>query len=105
MVLCNVSDIFACEKEIENYRQQLVVYNNTYQQLQININQINNWFTVYDQQIQQYNRSIRLNIPYDAKYGTIEELDAQAVINAKRLNELRQELEELEKTKPQDPKL
>ena len=62
------------------------------------------WFTMYDQQIQQYNRAMRLNLPYDAKYGTIEELDAQAVVNSQRISELRTEIEELEKNKPQQPR-
>jgi hypothetical protein len=74
-----------------------------YKPLCAEYDQLINWFTLYDQQVQQYNRAVRLNLPYDAKYGTIEELDAQAVINAQRLNTLRAEIKELEKTKPIEP--
>lgn len=68
------------------------------------IYQLEQWFITYDQQVQQYNRAVRLNLPYDAKYGTIEELDAQAVTNSQRISELRKQIEELEKNKPQQSK-
>ena len=55
------------------------------------------WFTdVYDAQVKQYERCQRLGLGYDNKYGTIDELDAQAVSNAKRIKELRVEIEEIE---------
>lgn len=63
--------------------------------------ELEQWFIMYDRQIQQYNRAIRLNLVYDAKYGTIEELDAQAALNSQRISELRKQIEELEKNKPQ----
>lgn len=42
---------------------------------------------VYDKQVSEYNRCIRLNIPYDNKYGTIEELDMKAM---SYINEIRE---------------
>lgn len=54
------------------------------------LSELEKWFTdVYDVQVKQYARCERLGIPYDNKYGTIEELDAQAEQNAKRIAELR----------------
>lgn len=53
------------------------------------IAEIEQWFEMYDNQVKQYNRCVRLNIPYDNKYGTIEELDKLAVKKANRLNELK----------------
>lgn len=48
------------------------------------------WFAeVYDVQVKQYDRCQRLGIEYDNKYGTIAELDEQAVTNAKRISEMR----------------
>ena len=55
---------------------------------------IQKWFELYDRQIQEYNRCARLGIEYDAKYGTLVELDAQAVFNAKRIVELKNLLNE-----------
>lgn len=51
------------------------------------------WFEMYDRQVQEYNRCVRLGLEYDAKYGTIAELDATAFANAKRISELRELLE------------
>lgn len=53
------------------------------------IKEINEWFKMYDNQVVQFNRCNRLNILYDEKYGSIEELDKKANENAKRLTELR----------------
>lgn len=53
------------------------------------INKLENWFAFYDRQVAQYHRADRLGLSYDNKYGTIEELDAQAEIKAKRMAELR----------------
>lgn len=54
------------------------------------IEEIEKWFDeVYDMQIKQANRCQRLGIAYDDKYGTIEELDAEAVVKSARLTELR----------------
>lgn len=78
-------------------------YKKTYNTLQSKLNNLIEWFTMYDQQVQQYNRAIRLNLPYDAKYGTIDELDAQATINSQQISELRKQIAELEKTKPIEP--
>lgn len=51
------------------------------------------WFELYDNQVLQYNRAIRLSIPYDEKYGSIVELDNTAVEKAARLNEVNNILE------------
>lgn len=50
---------------------------------------LENWFTMYDNQIKQYQRCSRLNLSYDNKYGTIEELDEQAALKAARISEIR----------------
>ena len=88
-------------KQQELYIEQLDNYHTQLEPLQIELRYLEQWFVMYDQQVQQYNRAIRLNLPYDAKYGTIEELDAQAVTNSQRISELRKQIEELEKNKPQ----
>ena len=48
------------------------------------------WMTdVYDMQVKQYQRCVRLGIPYDCKYGTIIELDALAKEKSQRIKEIR----------------
>ena len=55
--------------------------------------ELEHWFSdVYDVQVKQYARCVRLGLSYDNKYGTIEELDEQAEQNAKRIAELRQKV-------------
>lgn len=55
------------------------------------LSELEHWFSdVYDAQVKQYARCMRLGLPYDNKYGTIEELDEQAEQNAKRIAELRE---------------
>lgn len=57
------------------------------------IEEITRWFDeVYDMQIKQAERCKRLGIPYDNKYGTVDELDAAAVGKSARLSELRDSL-------------
>lgn len=57
--------------------------------LNAELRQINEWFTnVYDNQIKQSQRCARLGIEYDNKYGTIEELDAEAEVKALRIREI-----------------
>lgn len=93
------------EMRFEYYDGELErnTYYNTLHTLQAELTELNDWFSnVYDIQVQQYNRSARLNLPYDAKYGTIEELDALATKNSIRIRELRIEIAELEKTKPNE---
>ena len=68
--------------------------------LQQELLQLEEWFMTYDMQVLQYNRSVRLNTPYDDKYGTIEELDTQAALNSQRISELRKQIEEAKKNKP-----
>lgn len=55
----------------------------------VEIREIETWFSEYDNQVKQYERCVRLSLPYDNKLGSIEELDNQAVIKAQRLSELR----------------
>ena len=50
------------------------------------LNELDQWFTWYDQQVIQYQRSTRLGLEFDKN---IDELDAQAVANAARIKELR----------------
>lgn len=50
------------------------------------IGKLDKWFTYYDNQINQYNRGLRLGINYDKD---IKALDEKAVINQKRISELR----------------
>ena len=52
--------------------------------------ELKKWFIdIYDVQVKQYERCQRLGLPYDNKYGTIDELDEKANLNAARINELR----------------
>lgn len=90
-------EYFEETKEQDIYNEQIVQYYTQLDPLRSELAVLNKWFEEYDIQIQQYNRAIRLNLPYDAKYGTIEELDAQAIINSQRISELRKQIEELEK--------
>lgn len=53
------------------------------------IHEIESWFSFYDMQVAQYHRAQRLGLPYDNRYGTVDELDAQAEIKAQRIAELR----------------
>lgn len=54
------------------------------------LDEIETWFSsVYDMQMKQYERCVRLGIAFTSKYGTVEELDAQAVEKAARIKELR----------------
>lgn len=61
------------------------------------IQELNDWFTSYDLQISKYLRCQRLGEEYKSKYGTIEELDAQAKINAAEINRLKTEIIKLKK--------
>lgn len=49
---------------------------------------LDKWFNTYDNQVKQYERCTRLGIAYDNKYGTIQELDNQAVEKSARMSEL-----------------
>ena len=61
------------------------------------IQELNDWFTSYDLQVSKYLRCQRLGEEYKSKYGTIEELDAQAKINAAEINRLKTEIIKLKK--------
>lgn len=62
----------------------------TKQNAQKELNELTSWFNdVYDTQVKQYERCKRLGITYDNKYGSIGELDVQALQNAERINELK----------------
>ncbi|MGN1077748.1 MAG: hypothetical protein ACI4ST_04470, partial [Candidatus Gallimonas sp.] len=44
------------------------------------LDELETWFSsVYDMQIRQSERCVRLGIAFTSQYGTVEELDAQAV--------------------------
>lgn len=52
--------------------------------------ELEKWFTdIYDNQIRQAERCERLGVAYDKKYGSVAELDMQAVMKAERITELR----------------
>lgn len=51
------------------------------------LNDLIYWFTEYDLQVSQYNRCQRLGVEFDKD---IKELDDLAVVNAKRIKELRE---------------
>ena len=61
------------------------------------IQELNAWFESYDLQVSKYLRCQRLGEEYKSKYGTIEELDAQAKINAAEINRLKTEIIKLKK--------
>ena len=46
-------------------------------------------FEVYDMQVKQYQRCVRLGQAYDCKYGTIIELDSIAEQKVRRINEIK----------------
>lgn len=48
------------------------------------------WFDWYDQQCMQYQRSQRMGVSWE---GDIDSLDALAVIKARRINEIRNQLD------------
>ena len=61
---------------------------------------IDNWFKLYDIQASQYQRAVRLGLSdfdlliNDISYESIEDMDADAIKYAKRIKELRNEMEE-----------
>ena len=61
---------------------------------------IDNWFKLYDIQASQYQRAVRLGLSdfdlhiNDISYKSIEDMDADAIKCAKRIKELRNEMEE-----------
>lgn len=52
---------------------------------------LDEWFSWYDEQCIQYQRALRLGTSFNR---SIDELDAQAVENAKRITEIRKYLEQ-----------
>lgn len=55
--------------------------------LENELNSLYSWFEKYDNQVKQYERCKRLGTEFDKD---INELDAQATINQKRISEIRQ---------------
>lgn len=52
---------------------------------------LESWMTnVYDMQVKQYQRCVRLGIPYDCKNGSVTDLDFLAKEKAQRIKEIRQ---------------
>lgn len=71
------------------FQIQKIIVSET-QQLNQELADLQEWFiTVYDNQVKQYERAIRLGTVYDEKYGTIEELDTLAAQKAARITEIR----------------
>lgn len=54
--------------------------------LQEELSTLYEWFDEYDNQVKQYERCQRLGVEFDKN---IEELDAQAIVNQKRIAEIR----------------
>lgn len=78
------------EMLFEHYNNEPLWLNEDYNALTDELIQLETWFSdIYDMQMKQYERCVRLGIAFTSKYGTAEELDAQAVTNAARINELR----------------
>lgn len=57
--------------------------------LQKELDELNAWFRYYDVQVSQYNRCVRLGLEFDKN---IEELDAEAVKKAERINAVRESM-------------
>lgn len=71
------------------FQIQEIVLSET-QKLNQELDDLREWFiTIYDNQVKQYERSMRLGTVYDEKYGTIEKLDTLAAQKAARITEIR----------------
>ena len=85
----------------EKDQTQNVLQRERRQQLTQELNELYAWFDDYDNQIKQYQRDLRLNIPSNYHIGdkeyTIDELDELAMENASRITNLRVLLSDLEK--------
>lgn len=86
-------DRLICEqnkgKELKVIDGKVVAVNHEVTQeelLQEELNTLYSWFNEYDNQVKQYERCQRLGVEFDKN---IEELDTQAMINQKRIAELR----------------
>lgn len=88
--------------ELEDYSQEYYSMQQTEEQrrqLQQSIQEIDQWFNEYDMQIKQYERDVRLgNIGIyhigETTY-TIEQLDAEAVLKAAQITQLKNQLNNL----------
>lgn len=88
---CRIEEIEADEEGKQRFQIKQVEVTEE-QQLRHELLELQDWFSnVYDNQVKQYQRCTRLNTTYDTtKYGTIEELDEQAVTNAARIKEIKE---------------
>ena len=78
------------EMLFDHYNNEPLWLNKEYNDLTDELIQLETWFSdIYDMQMKQYDRCMRLGIEFTSKYGTVEELDAQAVEKAARIKELR----------------
>ena len=78
------------EEGKRRFQIQEVVLTDT-QKLKEELYTLEDWFKgIYDNQVKQYERALRLGAVYDEKYGTIEALDALAVQKAARITEIRE---------------
>ena len=62
------------------------------ERLEIEMQELLNWFEEYDNQVKQYQRCVRLDLPFDKD---IESLDNQAHENQQRIAEIKQKLKNL----------
>lgn len=83
------------EMLFDHYNNEPLWLNKEYNDLTDELIQLETWFSdIYDMQMKQYDRCVRLGIEFTSKYGTAEELDTQAVEKAARIKELRTLIEE-----------
>ncbi len=63
-------------------------------ELESELGDLTQWFEeIYDMQAKQYERCVRLGIAYDSKYGSMFDLDREAVLKGKRITEIRKMLQ------------
>lgn len=87
---CRIEEIEADEEGKRRFQIKQVEVTEE-QQLRHELLELQDWFSdIYDNQVAQYQRCSRLGVTYDGKYGTIEELDEQAVTNAARIKEIKE---------------
>ena len=84
--------IYADETGYPRVREPIITQEAKYRD---ELDELETWFSdIYDMQMKQYERCMRLGIAFTSKYGTAKELDAQAVEKAARIKELRALIEE-----------
>ena len=86
-LMCEQTDGTGKELKVVDSKVVAVDHEPTQEELlQKELNSLEEWFNEYDNQVKQYERCLRLGVEFDKN---IEELDAQATINQKRISEIR----------------